>query len=112
MLLTTPSIALLTPPSLNSRALTLIIDTYKSTTHMLVPQILNNTNSNINLLLLSILDTTTLIRDNTIRSLLRQSFTITSSKSESVIESSKVYNIVSEYDVIKVEDLIDLDKES
>jgi len=38
---------------------------------MLVLQIPNNTNSNINLLLLSILDTTILIRDNIIRLLLR-----------------------------------------
>ena len=66
MLSTTPSIALLMPPLLNSRALILIIDVYESVTHMLVSQIPNNANSNINPLLLSILDTAVPIRDNII----------------------------------------------
>jgi hypothetical protein len=58
------------------------------------------------------LNTATPIKDNTILLLLRQSFTITSSKSNSVKESSKAYNIASEYNIIEVEDLIDLNEES
>jgi hypothetical protein len=70
LLLTTPLIALLTPLSLNLRAFTLIIDIYESATYTLVLQIPNNTNNNINLLFLFILNTITLIKDNTIRLLL------------------------------------------
>jgi hypothetical protein len=70
LLLTTPLIALLTPLSLNLKAFTLIIDIYESATYTLVLQILNNTNNNINLLFLFILNTITLIKDNTIRLLL------------------------------------------
>jgi hypothetical protein len=70
LLLTTPLIALLTPLSLNLKAFTLIIDIYESATYTLVLQIINNTNNNINLLFLFILNTITLIKDNTIRLLL------------------------------------------
>jgi len=58
------------PPLLNSRALILITNVYRSMTYILVSQIPNNTSRNINLLLLSILDIAVLIRDNIIRSLL------------------------------------------
>ncbi|PMD53357.1 uncharacterized protein K444DRAFT_635392 [Hyaloscypha bicolor E] len=112
ILLTAPSIALLTPPLLNSRALTPITDIYGSATHTPVPQIPNNANGNIDLLLLSIPDTAAPVGDNTIRSLPHQSFTTTSCKSNLITEFSEVCNIVSEYDVIEVEDLTDLDKES
>jgi hypothetical protein len=57
-------------------------------------------------------DTAAPVGDNTIRSSPRQSFTITSCESNSVTESSEVCNIASEYDVIEIEDLTDLDEES
>jgi hypothetical protein len=57
-------------------------------------------------------DTAAPVGDNTIRSLPRQSFITISCESNSITESSKVCNIASEYNVIKVKDLIDLDKES
>jgi hypothetical protein len=71
MLLTTPLIALLTPLSLNSKALTLIINVCGSATYTLVLQIPNNANSNINPLLLFILNTAALVKGNIIRLLLR-----------------------------------------
>jgi len=57
-------------------------------------------------------DTAALIKDNIILSSLRQSFTITFNKSNSVKESSEACNITSEYNVIEVKDFIDLDEES
>jgi hypothetical protein len=79
---------------------------------MPVAQIPNDANGNIGPLLLSMPDTAAPVGDNTIRSPPRQSFTITSRESNSMRESSEVCNIASEYDVIKVEDLTDLDEES
>jgi len=81
----------------------LITNTYKSATYILVSHLPNNANSNINPLLLFILDTTTLVKNNTIRLLLCQSFTITSCESNSAKESSKVCNIALEYNIIEVE---------
>jgi hypothetical protein len=68
-------------------------------------------NDNIDPLLLSMPDTAP-VGDNRIRLSPRQSFVIISRESNSVTESSKVSNTASEYNVIKVEDLIDLDKQS
>lgn len=79
---------------------------------MPVLQIPNDANSNIDPLLLSMPDTAAPIGDNTIRSPPRQSFIITSRESNSIRESSEVYNIASEYNMIEVEDLTDLDEES
>ena len=79
---------------------------------MPVSQIPNDASGNIDPLLLSIPDTAAPVGDNTIRSPPRQSFTITSRESNSMSESSEVCNIASEYDVIEVEDLTDLDEES
>ncbi|KAG9231781.1 hypothetical protein BJ875DRAFT_443757 [Amylocarpus encephaloides] len=98
----------LTPPLLNSRASTPITDVCGSANHKPVPQIPNNANGNINPLL-SMPDTAAPVGDNTIRSSPPQSFTIISN---SVTESSEVCNVASEYDVIEVEDLIDLDEGS
>jgi hypothetical protein len=109
---TAPSTAPSTPPSLNSRASTPITDACGSATHTPVPQIPNNANGNIDPLLLSMPDTAAPVGDNTIRSSPRQSFTTTSCESNSMTESSEVCNIASEYDVIEVEDLTDLDEES
>jgi hypothetical protein len=78
---------------------------------MPVSQLPNDTNGNIDLFLLSMPDTPALVRDNTIRSLSCQSFVINSYKSNSVRESSEVCDIASNYNMIEVEDLIDLDKE-
>lgn len=69
-------------------------------------------NGNIDPLLLSMPDTAAPVGENTIRSPPRQSFTITSRESNSVTESSEVCNIASEYDVIELEDLTDLEEES
>ena len=79
---------------------------------MPVSQIPNNANSNIDPLLLSMPNTAAPAGGNTICSSPRQTFAITSRESNSVKESSEVCNIASEYNVIKVEDLTDLDKES
>jgi len=79
---------------------------------MPVLQIPNDANGNIDPLLLSMLDTAATVRENTTRSSPRPSFTITSRESNSVTEPSEVCSIGSEYDAIKVEDLIDLDEES
>jgi hypothetical protein len=79
---------------------------------MPVSQLLNDANGNINPLLLSMPDTAAPIGENTTRSLPRLSFTITSRESNSVTESSEVCNIGSEYNAIKVENLIDFDEES
>ena len=72
---------------------------------------LNNANGNIDSFLLSILDTAASVGENTIRLSSRQSFAITSCESNSVT-SSEMCNIASEYNVIEVGDLIDLDEES
>jgi hypothetical protein len=112
MLSTVPSTVLLTLLLLNSRVLTLITNACRNATHILVSQIPNNTNSNIKLLFLSILDTTAPVGNNTIRLSLCQNFIITFCESNSVTESSEVCNIASEYDMIEVEDLIDLDEKS
>jgi hypothetical protein len=109
---TAPSTAPSTPPSLNSRASTPITDACGSATHMPVSQIPNDASGNIDPLLLSTPDTAAPVGDNTIHSPPRQSFTITSRESNSMSESSEVCNIASEYDVIEVEDLTDLDEES
>jgi hypothetical protein len=58
------------------------------------------------------LDTAAFIGDNTIRLSLCQNFIITSCESNSMTEFSEVCNIASEYNMIEVEDLIDLDEES
>jgi hypothetical protein len=112
MLLTAFLTALLTPPSLNSRALTLITDVYKSVTYTPVPQIPNNVNSNIDLLFFFILKTAAPVKDNIIRLLPCQSFAIISCELNSVTESSKVLNTASEYNVIKVKHLTNLNKQS
>lgn len=96
----------------NSRVLIPITNICKSITYILVLYIPNNINSNINLLLFSILDITILVGDNTIRLLLYQSFIITFCELNLVKESSEIYNIVLEYDMIEVEDFIDFDKKS
>jgi hypothetical protein len=102
-------------PWLNLRALILITkyttDKCNSATYKSVLQVSNNTNDNINPLLLFILDVA-LIRDNIICLLPRQRFTTTLIRSSSMIESSKVYIIKLEYNIIKVKDIIILDKES
>lgn len=95
---------------LNSRASTPITDVRKS--YIPIPQIHNDANRNIDPLLLSMPDPTASVRDNTIFSSPRQPFAITSNESNFVTESSKVCDIASDYDVIKVEDLTYLDEES
>jgi hypothetical protein len=79
---------------------------------MLMSQIPNGGNGNIDLFLLSIPDTATPVGSNTIRSSPRHSFAITSLESNSMTESFEVCNIASEYDMIEVKDLTDLDEES
>jgi hypothetical protein len=78
---------------------------------MPVLQMPNDVNDNIDPLFLSMPDTAP-VGDNTIRSSPRQSFAITSRESNFVTESSEVSNTASEYDVIEVEHLTDLDEQS
>lgn len=87
-------------------------DVCGSATHIPVSQIPNNANGNIDPLLLFMPDPTAPGVDNTILSSPRQSFAIASRESNSVTESSEVCNIASDYNVIEVEDLTDLDEES
>ncbi|KUJ09509.1 uncharacterized protein LY89DRAFT_290074 [Mollisia scopiformis] len=79
---------------------------------MPVSQISNDANGNIDPLLLFMPGTAVSVGDNIALSSPRQSFTITSRESNSIRESSEVCNIVSEYDVIEVEDPTNLDEES
>jgi hypothetical protein len=58
------------------------------------------------------LDIAVPVRNNIIRLSSCQSFIITSCESNSVTESSKVCNIVLEYDMIEIKDFTDLDEKS
>jgi hypothetical protein len=107
---TAPSIAPSTPSLLNSRTSFPITDASGSATHMPVPQVPDNSNGNIDPLLLFTPDTAA-IGDNTIRSPPRQSSIITSRESNSLTKSSEVCNIASEYDVIEIDDFTNLDEE-
>jgi hypothetical protein len=78
---------------------------------MPVLQMPNNVNNNIDPLFLFIPDTAP-VGDNTIRSSPRQSFAITSCELNFMTESSEVSNTASEYNVIKVEHLINLNEQS
>jgi hypothetical protein len=80
----------------NSRISILIIDIYKNTTYTLILQIPNNTNNNINLFFVFILDIAAFIGDNIICLLLYQNFIIISCESNSVTKTFEIYNVAVE----------------